>query len=106
MFKIFKLRKTAYQKTKHTIKKRLEKADINTFDEWLSQQILEKRFIAINAYRIVFMLLKDMYIEKAIYFGEQAQKIDFDPEIEKVLETRRRRVQRNKKSNTTSKTTI
>jgi len=94
--KLFGVKKTPYQKTKSEIKNRLLSEGINVLDEWLNKQVLEKQFIPVDAYRIMFSLLKDTHPSEAVNYGDKAQKIDFDPEIEKVLENRRMLIQHNK----------
>ncbi len=89
IFTALKLFKTDYQKTKKLIKNKLKTSTVDTLDVWVEQQISSDKFKAIHAYRILFSVLKQSHPEKAIFYGEKAQKIHFSLDIDKVLTNRK-----------------
>jgi len=88
------LYKTKYQKTKQEILKKLNSSNLSDVEEWLEDKIRNNEFNELDAYRIMFSLLKDKNLKKAIEYGERAQKIEFSKNIEKVLKARKKKLQK------------
>jgi glycosyltransferase involved in cell wall biosynthesis len=92
------IRKTRYQKTKREIIQRLKDHSPDEVEAWVDAKMENNEFQPLHAHRILFSLWKKSHIEKAIEHGEEAQKIEFSSEIEKILENRKIFFEKNKYS--------
>ena len=94
LIKFIPFYKTPYQKTKREIIAKLNKSNINNIDDWLALRINNQKFKALDAYRILFSLLKNSHPEMAIKYGEKAQQIEYSKKIEKILQNRKKLIDR------------
>lgn len=90
IFNVLKLYKTPYQKTKQKIVKQLKSNTVEEVEVWIEKKIETNEFQALHAHRIMFSLLKNKDLERAILHGEKAQKIEVSSEIKKVLKNRKK----------------